>query len=254
MATRRKFLAGSVSAVAGVLATSTSARSATEVESSVSETTSLCGEWFFRADPDNAGVQQKWYDGHARGEGWRIVSVPHTSQVEAPLVDYRGVAWYWLSFELSATGTPQSPRDCAVRVEFEAVFHTATVWVNGPIWMGESGENNDDWIAQFVKTLEKNNIGWAFWPYKKMEKSSAVVSILPPADWAKIVEFAKLPRGTGQVEERLKARPDQETIVRAFDQFLENMRLQKCIVNAGYLKALGLKSDVAPVTAGGSAK
>ena len=172
MATRRKFLAGSVSAVAGVLATSTSARSATEVESSVSETTSLCGEWFFRADPDNAGVQQKWYDGHARGEGWRIVSVPHTSQVEAPLVDYRGVAWYWLSFELSATGTPQSPRDCAVRVEFEAVFHTATVWVNGPIWMGESGENNDDWIAQFVKTLEKNNIGWAFWPYKKMEKSA----------------------------------------------------------------------------------
>ena len=95
-----------------------------------------------------------------------------------------------------------------------------------PIWMGESGENNDDWIAQFVKTLEKNNIGWAFWPYKKMGKSSAVVSILPPADWAKIVEFAKLPRGTGQVEERLKARPDLETIVRAFDQFLENMRLQ----------------------------
>jgi len=49
-----------------------------------------------------------------------------------------------------------------------------------PIWMGESGENTDEWIAQFVKSLEKNNIGWAFWPYKKMEKPSAVVSI-PPA-------------------------------------------------------------------------
>jgi aryl-phospho-beta-D-glucosidase BglC (GH1 family) len=34
-----------------------------------------------------------------------------------------------------------------------------------PIWMGESGENTDDWISQFVKTLEANNIGWAFWPY-----------------------------------------------------------------------------------------
>ena len=85
-----------------------------------------------------------------------------------------------------------------------------------PMWMGESGENIDDWIAQFVKTLEKNNIGWAFWPYKKMEKSSAVVSIIPPADWGKIVEFAKLPRGTGHVEERLKTRPDQETITRSF--------------------------------------
>jgi hypothetical protein len=119
-----------------------------------------------------------------------------------------------------------------------------------PIWLGESGENTDEWIAQFVKALGKNNIGWAFWPYKKMEKSSAVVTILPPADWGKIVEFAKLPTGTGHAEERLKARPDQETINRAFAELLESVRLQKCRVNPGYLKALGLKSDVAPASAG----
>ena len=118
-----------------------------------------------------------------------------------------------------------------------------------PIWMGESGENTDEWIAQFVKALEKNNIGWAFWPYKKMEKSSAVVSIMPPADWGKIVEFAKLPRGTAHVEERLKARPDQETITRAFAELLESVRPQKCRVNEGYLKALGMKSDIAQVSA-----
>ena len=122
-----------------------------------------------------------------------------------------------------------------------------------PIWMGESGENTDEWIAQFVKTLEKNNIGWAFWPYKKMEKTSAVVSILPPADWGKIVEFAKLPRDTGHVEQRLKARPEQETIIRAFAGLLENVRLQKCRVNDGYLKALGMKSETAPGSAGASA-
>ncbi len=122
-----------------------------------------------------------------------------------------------------------------------------------PIWMGESGENTDDWIAQFVKTLEKNNIGWAFWPYKKMEKSSAIVSIIPPADWEKIVQFAKLPRDTAHVEERLKARPEQETITSAFAELLENVRLQKCRVNQGYLKALGMKSDVAPVSASGAA-
>jgi aryl-phospho-beta-D-glucosidase BglC (GH1 family) len=116
-----------------------------------------------------------------------------------------------------------------------------------PIWLGESGENTDEWIAQFVKTLEKNNIGWAFWPYKKMSaKQSSVVTITPPVDWDKIVAFAKLPRGTGQVEERLKARPDQETINRAFAQFLDNMRLQKCRVNEGYLKALGMKADTLP--------
>jgi endoglucanase len=110
-----------------------------------------------------------------------------------------------------------------------------------PIWMGESGENTDEWIAKFVQTLEKDNVGWAFWPYKKMEKSSAVVSINPPSDWKKIVEFAKLPRGTAKVEDRLKARPDQETITRTFAALLENISLQKCRVNQGYLKALGMK-------------
>jgi aryl-phospho-beta-D-glucosidase BglC (GH1 family) len=121
-----------------------------------------------------------------------------------------------------------------------------------PIWMGESGENTDDWIAQFVKTLEKNNIGWAFWPYKKMEKSSAVVSIIPPADWGKIVEFAKLPRGTAQVEDRLKVRPEQKTINGAFAELLESIRLQNCRVNEGYLRALGMKPDAAHVSGGGS--
>jgi endoglucanase len=123
-----------------------------------------------------------------------------------------------------------------------------------PIWMGESGENTDDWIAQFVKTLEKNNIGWAFWPYKKMEKSSAVVSIIPPADWKKIVEFARLPRDTANVEARLKARPEQETITRAFAELVENVRLQKCRLNKGYLKALGLNSDVSSANAAGAAQ
>jgi hypothetical protein len=122
-----------------------------------------------------------------------------------------------------------------------------------PIWMGESGENTDEWIAQFAKTLEKNNIGWAFWPYKKMGKPSAILSIIPPADWPKIVEFAKLPRGTAHVEDRLKARPDQKTITRAFADLLESVRQQKCRVNEGYLKALGMKSDIAPVSEGGPA-
>jgi endoglucanase len=116
-----------------------------------------------------------------------------------------------------------------------------------PIWMGESGENTDRWIAQFVEALDRNNIGWAFWPYKKMEKSSAVVSIIPPADWGQIVEFAKLPRDTAHAEERLKARPQQETITRAFAELLESVGAQKCRVNEGYLRALGMRSDIAPV-------
>ena len=60
------------------------------------------------------------------------------------------------------------------------------------------------------------------------------------------------PRDTAHVEERLKARPTQETITRAFADLLESIRLQKCRVNEGYLKALGMKSDIATVDAGRS--
>jgi beta-galactosidase len=93
---------------------------------SVSEIASLCGKWLFRTDPDNSGTEQKWYNAHAPDKDWRSVSVPHTWQVEDPLTDYRGVAWYWQTFDAPATW-----QECAVRVEFEAVFHTATVWING---------------------------------------------------------------------------------------------------------------------------
>jgi endoglucanase len=112
---------------------------------------------------------------------------------------------------------------------------------NVPLWLGESGENNDEWISQFRQLLEKNDIGWAFWPYKKLAKTSAVVTVTPPEGWDQIVAFAKLPRAMASVEARVKARPDQETINRAFDDLLQNVKLANCHINPGYLSALGLK-------------
>ncbi len=117
---------------------------------------------------------------------------------------------------------------------------------NVPIWMGESGENTDEWISKFVALLNKNDIGWTFWPYKKMSKTSAIATISPPDGWDAIVAFAKLPRGTGAVEQRLKMRPGQATIDRAFAGLLKNIQVQNCHVNPGYLHALGMKAVATP--------
>jgi hypothetical protein len=43
------------------------------------------------------------------------------------------------------------------------------------------------------------------------------------------------------VEARLKVRPDQGTIDRAFDGLLQNIKLNDCHINQGYLSALGMK-------------
>lgn len=110
---------------------------------------------------------------------------------------------------------------------------------NVPIWMGESGENTDEWIASFRVLLERNRIGWCFWPYKKLDATSCVASVNRPADWDAIAAFADHPRTT--FEDVRKNRPPREKIERALADYLEQIKFKNCRVNEGYLKALGLR-------------
>ncbi|MFY9726178.1 MAG: glycoside hydrolase family 2 TIM barrel-domain containing protein [Bryobacteraceae bacterium] len=90
------------------------------------KSSSLNGLWLFRLDPDGKGEQKGWPLPEGPAAGWREVRVPHTWQVEPENTEYRGLAWYRRKFD-----APPAWRERAIRVEFEAVFHTATVWVNG---------------------------------------------------------------------------------------------------------------------------
>jgi hypothetical protein len=113
---------------------------------------------------------------------------------------------------------------------------------NVPIWCGESGENDDKWVEQFVKTLETNDIGWCFWPYKKMEKTSCPVSFPKPEGWDAVVKLASMPDGTGEAEKRIAARPSLDDSRRAVRELLRNVEFRNCTVNQGYLHALGMKA------------
>jgi len=110
---------------------------------------------------------------------------------------------------------------------------------NVPIWMGESGENTDEWIDSFRKLLETNDIGWCFWPYKKLDATSCIVSIKRPEDWDAIIAFADGPRTT--FEEVRKHRPPKEKVDKALSDYLERIKFSNCRVNQAYLKALGLR-------------
>jgi hypothetical protein len=113
---------------------------------------------------------------------------------------------------------------------------------NVPIWLGESGENTDEWIQQFRSLLDKDGIGWCFWPYKKMNSTSCMVSIPKPEHWDEIVAFAKLPQTTANAEKLVASRPPMEHCRGALESLLENVPFASCRVNQGYLKALGLKA------------
>src|SRR5438445_7634106 len=110
---------------------------------------------------------------------------------------------------------------------------------NVPIWMGESGENTDKWIDDFRNLLEAHDVGWCFWPYKKLEATSCLVSINSPEDWTAIIAFAEGPRTT--FEEVRKRRPPKEKVDKALRDYLEQIKFANCRINRGYLKELGLR-------------
>jgi len=113
---------------------------------------------------------------------------------------------------------------------------------NVPIYCGETGENKDEWVKQFKDVLEENNIGWHYWPYKKMENLSGFVTFDKPANYDKIIEYAAKPRSS--FEDIRKAGPvDREQVKKALYDFIENSRFEHCQVNKGYVGALGFKTN-----------
>src|SRR5579862_4031121 len=125
---RRDFLTKTSALSAGTLtlAAAPSALAATTSPAVPTHRISLDGDWLFHTDPDNTGERQNWFRPDGFPSGSRTVGVPHTWQIEAQLAEYRGVAWYWRNFDV-----PAPWQQGAVRIEFEAVFHSAHVWING---------------------------------------------------------------------------------------------------------------------------
>lgn len=110
---------------------------------------------------------------------------------------------------------------------------------NRPIYMGETGENTDEWVGAYRRLLEKNNIGWHFWPYKKMPEKSGVMQIKQPADWQIIVGYTQKERdGFAAIRDN---RPKQALVRKALDELLENVKFKNCVHNRQYIKALGMQ-------------
>ena len=109
MSSRRAFL--NRLALAVPAAGLSQAASAASAGCAVNERVTLDGLWDFRLVTETK---------------WKTVTVPHTWQTAAESAGFYGVCWYERVFDV-----PKEWSGSAVRMEFEAVFHSATVWVNG---------------------------------------------------------------------------------------------------------------------------
>ena len=111
--------------------------------------------------------------------------------------------------------------------------------INRPMYMGEFGHNTMEWQSDFVKVLKDVNIGYTFWPYKKVD-SSCMVGIQRPEGWDSIVvKYSETSRNTYQ--EWREARPDQSMFRQLLKQFAENSRFENCTPQTDYIQSMGLK-------------
>ena len=110
--------------------------------------------------------------------------------------------------------------------------------VNLPMYMGEIGHNTDQWQADFCQVMRDNNIGYTFWPYKKVD-GSCFMAFNAPAGWDEVVKFSEAPRAT--YAEIREARPDQTVARQAMTDLLEAVKLENCVKQEGYINSLGMK-------------
>lgn len=110
-----------------------------------------------------------------------------------------------------------------------------------PMYMGEIGHNTDEWQASFVRTLEENNIGYTFWPYKKLDES-CMNAVSRPEGWDEhVVKFAEGARDSfGALR---NARPDRAAALKAMNAFIDNARADHCTPQKSYIRSINLTID-----------
>ena len=112
---------------------------------------------------------------------------------------------------------------------------------NVPIYIGETGENSDEWVNDFRILLDNHEVGWCFWPYKKMNNLRGIMNFNEPENYDLITDYAKSDRSS--YAKTRENRPDIIKVQKALNTFLENSIYKNNYPNIGYCKALGFKVD-----------
>ena len=96
-----------------------------------------------------------------------------------------------------------------------------------PLWMGEGGENSNQWFTEAIKVFEQNYIGWAFWPWKKLESISAPYAIPTNSNYQSLINYFRGESSAPSIENAVSG-----LMQLAEDSHISNNRFQKDVVDA----------------------
>jgi hypothetical protein len=99
---------------------------------------------------------------------------------------------------------------------------------NVPIWLGESGENSNVWFKDAISLVEANNIGWSWWPMKKIENIAGPASVTKPDGYQTLLNYWQN-GGTA---------PNATTAFNTLMQLAENYKIQNVTLHPDVMDAM----------------
>jgi hypothetical protein len=99
---------------------------------------------------------------------------------------------------------------------------------NIPIWLGETGENSNVWFTELIQLLDQHNIGYAFWPMKKIDNIAGITNIKITPEYEKLLGYWK---NGGE-------KPSKEYAKKALMQIADNYKLSNTEVKKDVIDAM----------------
>lgn len=98
---------------------------------------------------------------------------------------------------------------------------------NLPVWIGETGENSNVWFTDAIRLFEKNNIGWAWWPLKKIGINNPI-EIKSNPDYNKVIDY--LNNGGDK--------PSESVAYKGLMELAEGTRIENTVVHQDVIDAM----------------
>ncbi|MEO1712845.1 MAG: carbohydrate-binding protein, partial [Bacteroidota bacterium] len=99
---------------------------------------------------------------------------------------------------------------------------------NVPLYLGESGENSNVWFRDAIRLFEDNDMGWAWWPMKKIDAIAGPLSVEKTPEYQTLLDYWS---GNGPV-------PTAAFAIDALMGITEGLKTENCRYQADVIDAM----------------
>lgn len=96
-----------------------------------------------------------------------------------------------------------------------------------PLWLGESGENSNTWYQDAISICERNHIGWAWWPLKKVGLNN-ILEIKKTQGYQDLIDYWEGKAG----------KPSESVAFESMMELAENVKLENCVFHPDVVDAM----------------